>query len=297
MSQQNIEFDAEGTTLRGWFFPAVGTSDQAPTVVMAHGFTAVKEMELDRYAEVFSANGINVLVYDNRGFGDSDGTPRQEIDPWAQIRDYRHAITYASTLAGVDPQRIGVWGSSYSGGHALVVGAIDRRVKAVVSQVPAISGYDTYLGLVRADLIDSYQALFDTDRADRFAGKAPATVPVVAANPMDPAALPSPDSWTWFTETSESRAPNWKNEVTVRSLEMMTEYNPIDYIARIAPTPLLLMPAHNDVVAPTRLALEAYEKAREPKRLTILPGGHFDAYGPGFDMSSSAALEWYLAHL
>lgn len=297
MSQQDIEFDAEGTTIRGWFFPAAGTTGKAPTVVMAHGFTAVKEMELDHYAKVFSAGGLNVLVYDNRGFGDSDGTPRQEIDPWAQIRDYRHAITYASTLDGVDPQRIGVWGSSYSGGHAIVVGAIDRRVKAVVSQVPLISGYDNYRALVRADFIDNYQALFDTDRADRFAGKEPATVPVVAANPMDPAALPSPDSWTWFTETSQKRAPNWKNEVTVRSLEMMTEYNPIDYIARIAPTPLLLMPAHNDVVAPTTFALQAYEKAREPKKLTILPGGHYDAYGPGFETSSNAALEWFLAHL
>lgn len=297
MSQQDIEFDAEGTTIRGWFFPAAGTTDRAPTVVMAHGFTAVKEMELDRYAEVFSAGGINVLVYDNRGFGDSDGTPRQEIDPWAQIRDYRHAITYAATLDGVDPQRIGVWGSSYSGGHALVVGAIDRRVKAVVSQVPLISGYENYRALVRADFIDGYQALFDTDRADRFAGKEPATVPVVAANPMDPAALPSPDSWTWFTETSQKRAPNWKNEVTVRSLEMMTEYNPIDYIARIAPTPLLLMPAHNDVVAPTTFALRAYEEAREPKKLTILPGGHYDAYGPGFETSSNAALAWFSTHL
>lgn len=297
MSQQNVEFNAEGTTLRGWFYPAAGTTEKAPTVVMAHGFTAVKEMDLDRYAEVFSANGLNVLVYDNRGFGESDGTPRQEIDPWLQIRDYRHAITYASTFPGVDPQRIGVWGSSYSGGHVLVVGAIDRRVKAVVSQVSLISGYDNYRALVRADFIDNYTALFEADRASRFAGGEPATVPVVAENPMDPAALPSPDSWTWFIETSKDRAPNWKNEVTVRSLEMMTEYNPIDYIARIAPTPLLLMPAQNDVVAPTTFALRAYEEAREPKRLHILPGGHYDAYGPGFEASSGAALEWFQTHL
>lgn len=297
MSKQDVEFNAEGTILRGWFFPAVGATGPAPTVVMAHGFSAVKEMGLGRYAEVFSANGINVLVYDHRGFGDSDGTPRQEIDPWAQIRDYRHAITYASTLDGVDAQRIGVWGSSYSGGHAIVVGAIDRRVKAVVSQVPAISGYDNYRALVRVDYIDNYLALFDSDRANRFAGGEPATVPVVAENPMDPAALPSPDSWTWFTENSGERAPNWKNEVTVRSLEMLTEYNPIDYIAKIAPTPLLLMPAHNDVVAPTSFALRAFEEAREPKKITILPGGHFDAYGPGFDASSGAALEWYQTHL
>ena len=73
-------------------------------------------------------------------FGASDGSPRQEVDPIAQIRDYRDAITFAETLPGTDPARIGVWGSSYSGGHVLIVAAIDRRVKCVVSQVPMVSG-------------------------------------------------------------------------------------------------------------------------------------------------------------
>jgi len=107
---------------------------------MAHGFSAVKEMYLDAFAEVFAAAGLNALVFDNRNFGASDGEPRQEIDPWQQVRDYRHAITYAGTLDDVDSTRIGVWGSSYSGGHVLVLGAIDRRVKAVVAQVLLISG-------------------------------------------------------------------------------------------------------------------------------------------------------------
>ncbi|HTF52408.1 MAG TPA: helix-turn-helix domain-containing protein, partial [Pseudonocardia sp.] len=130
MARQDIEFNAEGVTLRGWFYRAEGASGRAPTVVLAHGFSAVKEMYLDSFAEVFAAAGLNALVFDNRNFGASDGEPRQEIDPWAQVRDYRHAITYAGTRPDVDPSRIGVWGSSYSGGHVLVVAAIDRRVKA-----------------------------------------------------------------------------------------------------------------------------------------------------------------------
>src|SRR2546428_4979824 len=141
MGRRDVEFDAEGVTLRGWFYPAEGASAPGAAVVMAHGFSAVKEMYLDSFAEVFAAAGLNVLVYDNRGFGASDGEPRQEIDPWAQVRDYRHAITYLNTLSEVDRERIGVWGSSYSGGHVLVVGAIDRRVRSVVSQVPLISGW------------------------------------------------------------------------------------------------------------------------------------------------------------
>ena len=90
MARRDIEFDAEGVTLRGWFYAGQGSAP-GPAVVMAHGFSAVKEMYLDSFAEVFAAAGLNVLVFDNRCFGASDGEPRQEIDPWAQVRDYRHA--------------------------------------------------------------------------------------------------------------------------------------------------------------------------------------------------------------
>jgi fermentation-respiration switch protein FrsA (DUF1100 family) len=297
MARRDIEFDAEGVILRGWFYTADGSSGAAPTIVMAHGFSAVKEMYLDKYAEAFAAAGLNALVFDNRNFGASDGEPRQEIDPWAQVRDYRHAITYATTLPEVDADRIGVWGSSYSGGHVLVVGAIDRRVKAVVSQVPLVSGHDNVRALVRADFLDGLRANFDADRTARFEGKEPAMLPVVDKDPLAPSALPTPDSYTWFTETHELRAPSWRNEVTLRSVEMFTEYEPVSYVPYISPTPLLLLPAQNDVLTPTDLAIASYEKAREPKKLQILPGGHFDAYVAGFEHSSVPARDWFLEHL
>src|SRR5215470_5474528 len=230
MARRDIEFDAEGVTLRGWFYPAEGAGSPGPAVVMAHGFSAVKEMYLDAFAEVFAAAGLNALVFDNRNFGASEGEPRQEIDPWAQVRDYRHAITYASTLPEVDRNRIGIWGSSYSGAHVLVVGAIDRRVKAVVCQVPLISGHDNFRALVRADFIAGSRAAFEADRLARFNGAPPTMVPVVAEDPLAPSALPTPDSWQWFTETGRNRAPAWQNEVTLRSVEMFTEYEPGVYL-------------------------------------------------------------------
>src|ERR687888_297646 len=150
--------------LRGWLYVPDGAHGPAPTVVMSHGYSAVKELYLDAFAEVFADAGLCALVYDNRNLGASDGEPRQEIDPWAQIRDYRHAITYARTRPEVDGERIGIWGSSYSGAHVLVVGAIDRRVKCVVSQVPLISGHDNWRALVRADRIAAVRAQFDADR-------------------------------------------------------------------------------------------------------------------------------------
>ena len=207
MARRDVEFNAEGATLRGWFYAAGTGGAPAPAVVMAHGFSAVKEMYLDSFAEVFAAARLNVLVFDNRNFGASDGEPRQEIDPWAQVRDYRHAITYAGTLPEVAAGRIGIWGSSYSGGHVLVVAAIDRRVKAVVSQVPLISGHDNLRALVRADFIAGFRELFEADRLARFNGEPPVMVPVVDEDPLAASALPTADSWQWFTETGKTRAP------------------------------------------------------------------------------------------
>jgi fermentation-respiration switch protein FrsA (DUF1100 family) len=297
MMREDVEFQAEGVTLRGWLYSPDGADGPVPTVVMAHGFSAVKEMYLDRFAEVFADAGLAALVFDNRNFGASDGEPRQEIDPWVQVRDYRHAITYAGTRAEVDAERIGVWGSSYSGGHVLLVGAIDRRVRCVVSQVPLVSGHGNFRALVRADFIAGFREQFDADRVARFRGDPPAMVPVVDEDPLAPSALPTPDSWTWFTETHESRAPSWRNEVTLRSVEMFTEYEPATYLPWISPTPLLMAVAEGDHLTPTDLAIAAYERAGEPKRLVILPGGHFDAYVDGFDEASGAARDWFVEHL
>ncbi|HVD15676.1 MAG TPA: alpha/beta hydrolase [Actinomycetota bacterium] len=295
--REDIEFDAEGVTLRGWLYLPAGATGPVPTVVMAHGFSAVKEMHLDSFAEAFTLGGLGALVFDNRNFGASDGEPRQEIDPWAQVRDYRHAITFAQTLAEVDPDRIGVWGSSYSGGHGLVLGAIDKRVKCVAVQVPLVSGFRNIKRLVRQDFIAANRAAFDDDRAARFRGEAPATVPVVDPDPMAVSALPTPDSWEWFSETGKSRAPSWKNEVTLRSVEMLMEYEPSAYLERISPTPLLMVVAAGDHLTPSDLALEAYQQARQPKKLVLLPGGHFDAYVKDFDAASGAARDWFVEHL
>ena len=185
--RRDIEINAEGTILRGWLYLPEGAKGRAPVVVMAHGFSAVKEMYLDRFAEVFSQAGIAALVYDNRNFGASDGEPRQEIDPWQQVRDYRHAITWVANRPEIDGARIGVWGSSYSGGHVLVVGAIDRRVKCVVSQVPLVSGSRNLKRLIRADMMAAVRQQFDADREARFKGGPPAMIPVVAEDPMAPA--------------------------------------------------------------------------------------------------------------
>jgi fermentation-respiration switch protein FrsA (DUF1100 family) len=296
--RRDISFKTEdGVTLRGWLYLPDRAADQAPTIVMAHGFSAVKEMYLDRYAEVFAAGGLGALVFDNRNFGASEGQPRQHIDPGQQVRDYRDAITFAETLPEVDRNRIGVWGSSYSGGHVMVLGAIDRRVKCVVSQVPLISGHRNARRLIRADFIAVVQSQFDADRRARYAGKPAAMIPVVAENPLAPCALPTADSWAWFTETGKKRAPAWRNEVTLQSVELFTEYEPGVYIEWISPTPFMMVVAAADHLTVSDEALAAFARAPEPKKLVLLPGGHFDAYVKDFEAASGAARDWFTQQL
>jgi uncharacterized protein len=295
--RRDIEINAEGTTLRGWFYSPERSGARSPAVVMAHGFSAVKEMYLDRFAEHFSAAGLAVVVFDNRNFGASDGEPRFEIDPWAQVRDYRHVITWTRMQPEVSPERIGVWGSSYSGGHALVVGAIDRRIKCVVSQVPLVSGYRNLLRLVRPDFFAPLRAQLDADREARFRGERPVMVPVVASDPLAPSALPTADSYQWFTETAAKRASSWRNEVTLRTLEMLMEYEPGSYISRLSPTPLMMIIAAGDHLAVADEAFRAFNEALEPKRLVVLDGGHFDAYVAGFEQAASPARDWFVEHL
>ncbi|RFU21191.1 alpha/beta hydrolase [Geodermatophilus marinus] len=298
--REDIEFATEdGVTLRGWHYPAEGVDGPAPLVVMAHGFSAVKEMHLDDFAARFAAGGLGVLVYDNRNLGASDGTPRGEIDPWQQVRDYRDAITWAQGQPWCDAGRIGIWGSSYSGGHVLVVAAIDRRVRCVVSQVPLVSGLANARRLIRADVFAELRQMFDADRVARYAGGDPAMIQVAwEKEPDEPCALPTADTHDFFLGPILDRAPSWRNEVTLRSVEMFVEYEPGAYIADIAPTPLMVVVAAQDHLTVADLTLEYFERARHPKELLVLPVGHFEAYVDGaFERSAPAQLAWFRQHL
>lgn len=300
---ENIEFNADGAILRGWLYtPANGQFSRAPAIVMAHGFAARKELYLDKYAEVFASAGFVVLVFDNRNFGDSDGEPRQEIDPWQQVRDYRHAITFLQLQKFIDPDKIGVWGTSYSGGHAYVVAAIDRRVKCVVAQVPAISGWKSIAHKFKPEDLVKLRKEFDKDRMNRFNGLAPAMIPIVRdPNNKGAAALTQLAAWELFSgnnapKEEQWRFKSWRNEITLRSLEMFTEYEPIAYIEHVTPTPLLMILAEHEEMLPIEVQIDAFNKAQEPKKLYIYPGGHFSAYTEiaGY---SKEALQWFNQYL
>jgi fermentation-respiration switch protein FrsA (DUF1100 family) len=293
----DIQFTTgDGLTLRGWHVTPDATDGPVPTIVMAHGLSAVKEMGLLGYAEAFARAGMASVVFDHRCFADSEGEPRQEADPVLQVRDYRDAISFAETLEATAADRIGVWGTSFAGGHAIVVAACDRRVRCVVSQVPLLSGRENALRLMRAqELADAGPALLE-DRRTRFAGGEPAYLPVVSASPDEGLMLPTRDAWEWFTTAGDQTS--WENRLTLRTAELAFDYEPRRWIAQISPTPLLMIVAAGDILCQTDVATDAFAAAREPKRLELLPFGHFDLYhGPGFEQASALATAWFAEHL
>ena len=130
-----------------------------------------------------------------------------------------------------------------------------------------------------------------------YAGAAPALLPVVSNDPMLPCALPTTDCYPWFAKASAARAPAWRNELTLRSFEMLMEYELGAIIDRISPTPLLMIVAKDDHLSVADEAFAAYERALQPKKLVTLDGGHFTVYGEAFDVASAAARDWLCEHL
>ena len=175
-------------------------------------------------------------------------------------------------------------------------GAIDRRVKCIVAQVPTISGSASAQRRIRPDLVSATIGRLDEDRVARFKGADPMMIPVVGEELTAPCALAGEDPWEFF-QASTSIAPEWRNEVTLRTVEMAREYEPGVYIPRISPTPLLMIIGADDTVTPTDLALNGYEQALQPKKLVLLDGSHFVPYVEQFEESSSAAKEWFTKYL
>src|SRR5712672_3730313 len=292
----DVPIPAEGgIELGAWLFLPKGDGIR-PAITMAHGFGGTKEHGLERFALAFAAAGFVVLVHDHRNFGTSDGDLRGDIDPWQQIADWRRAISYLESRPEVDATRIGLWGTSYAGGHALVLGATDRRVACVVAQVPTISGHEQGSRRVAPEGVAGLEAVLDDDERAQARGEAPRLQAVVNKDLGVPASYRTKDAIDFYLQPLGPGA-RWDNVVTVRSTRLARMYEPGVWAPRIGPKPLMMIVATQDTVTLTDLALEAYERAHQPKKLVMIPGGHFDPYLSGFDVSCGAALQWFQEHL
>ena len=287
--QESISFKTQDhINLYGWFYIPKNIKTPAPCIIMTHGFTALKEHYLEKFAEVFVNAGMCVLVYDNRNFGESEGAPRFEVNPELQVSDLSDAITYVQTKSQVDANKIGLWGTSFSGGNVIVAAAIDERVKCVVAQVPFVKGHHDFLKNSRPDIWEIIQKKYAADAKGRSEGKSPAMTPVVASDPDKSVVMKESEAYDFFTSL-----PQWQNQVTLRSVQMSGDYAPIDWIAKIH-VPALFIVADQDTICLTEFALKAFEKITAPKKCIMIKGHHFVAYHEQFAICSETARDWFL---
>ena len=138
MSGQRVQvrIPSHGEQLAAYRYTPDRAGAQVGCVVMAHGFSATRDDGLPAYAEAFCDAGFAVILFDYRHFGASTGQPRQLLDIGRQQDDYRAVVEWARHADGIDPDRIALWGSSFSGGHVVAVAAGDPRIAAVIAQAP-----------------------------------------------------------------------------------------------------------------------------------------------------------------
>ncbi|KAL7269347.1 hypothetical protein RUND412_007994 [Rhizina undulata] len=292
IKRRDIEFkNFNGDTLRGWFYPV---GKKAPAIIITHGFACTKEMYLDVVAERYQAAGIAALVYDQRCFGASDGLPRLEIEPFNQAEDVVDAISYLETLTDeVNPDKIALWGYSYSGGHAINVAALDRRVKAIVLLFPMVSGVRVMKNLVRADHRAPLAHVVREDRKAIMRGEAPQFIQVHCKTPLETGILVTADAHEFFKKMNATVSPNFENKVTLQTAYHLNRYNAVDNIKSVGPTPMLMFVGSKDNLCQPDVLLDAYAIANEPKEIQVVDSGHFDAFeGPLLEKTMATQLDF-----
>ena len=280
----DVAIGSADVALATWCYRPAGPGPH-PAVVMAHGFAAVKELGLDPFARGLAEAGFVVVAFDHPCFGASGGTPRQDVDPERQLRAYRDAITWVADLDDVDAGRLGVWGSSFAGGHAVVLAATDERVGAAVAQVPFLAA--------PADAIpDELAAILADDEQRRRRGEDPLCIPVTTDDPAGFGALsPDPAAHRWFTTAAQGVA-SWRNEVTLVSLARLFAYRPLA-LAPDVRAPLLVLSEVDDVLCPHELARQLVAEVPVEAELLELPGGHFSVYEEHRGLAVAAAVGWF----
>jgi alpha-beta hydrolase superfamily lysophospholipase len=292
MKREDVAFYSEGSRLSGHLYLPDDRKDgeRRPAVVLAHGFTGVKELILPDYAERFAAQGWVALTFDYRGFGTSEGQ-RGRLLALEQVEDIRNAVTYVRTRSEADPERIGLWGTSYGCGLVVYAAAFDDRVKAVVAQIGIADGMTSATRALNPQQVEALRMGIEQDRKQR----------VLTGRGMyvDPfAIIPDPEMIAFF-ERHLATMPHLKTHILLQYVEAHIEFSPISVVDRIAPRALLIIAAEHDAICPADELKRMCERAGEPKKFALMEGvTHFQCYeGEGMERTCREAIEWYRAHL
>lgn len=250
-----------------------------PCVVMAHGYGCTQDCGLMPFAERFASVGCDVLLFDYRGFGTSGGTRRQLVSHLRQREDYHAAIASARSRPGIDPDRVALWGTSYSGGHVVAVAAQDHRVAALIAQGAAVDGLAILTKAERADP----QA--PAGKGRRMIGKALLDVahtltgrPSVLVDSVGPpgefAMLTDPDTYEDFLAMM---GPTWRKEVCARSLLSLPFNRPVQLADQVE-CPALFVIAERDSIAPAAAVREAARRVGPQAEVVSYDCPHFAIY-------------------
>lgn len=280
MNPQNLTFASQGTTCAAWHFPAaddrLATAAGRPAVVMAHGLGGTKDSGLAPFAEAFAAAGLDAYVFDYRGFGESEGLPRQTVSLPGQLEDWRAAIDAAGRLPGVDARRIVLWGESLAGGHVLSAAADRTDIAAVISVVPMVDGLAAGLHATKShtarELLKA-TGLGIASKVSASRGRGAKMIPIVA-RPGEVGALTVAGA---LEDMLSIAGPTWRNEIAAHvTLELGTRA-PAKAASRIN-APVLVQICDFDQSSPPHAAAKAAFAAQAEVR--HYPGDHFDTF-PG----------------
>lgn len=273
-TRSDVEFSSHGTVCRAWLYTP--TAPNGAAIIMAHGLGGTRDAGLEPFALEFANNGFTVVLFDYRHFGASDGEPRQLLSISRQLQDWRAAVSYTRSLPGVDAARIGLWGTSFSGGHVLTTAANDSSIAAASAQGPMVDGLAAslemvnYAGVGRLARLAAYGSV---DQLRGLLGLQPITVPLVAA-PGEFAAMSSHDALSGYGAITPS---GWRNEMSARLALYLATYRPITK-ARKLRCPILIQACTKDSVAPAAAAVKLARKAGPNVELKEYDIGHFDIY-------------------
>jgi pimeloyl-ACP methyl ester carboxylesterase len=235
---------------------------------MAHGFSLTRHDGLPAYAERLADAGAAVLVFDHRHLGDSGGEPRQRFRKREQLADWRAAISFVRRRQGIDPERIVLWGFSFSGGHVVETAAADPRIAAAVVLCPMVDG------LARALATPPTLSAWLTPRAlaDQFGRH---NLVAVTGQPGEHAAMTLPGEADGFRAAVPADSP-WRNEISPAVFLTVALHRPLTR-ARALGMPLWVGLGEQDVSVSKR-AVERLA-ARAPRgELHRYPYDHFGAF-------------------
>lgn len=300
---EDVEFESGGEICRGWFYRPGESSKPGSAVVLAGGWCYVREIVMPSYAQALAEAGVAALVFDYRNFGVSDGDDRQHIDPWSQIHDYQNALSYVAGRDDVDADRLGVWGISYSGGHALILAAIDERVRSAVSIVPVIDGYRNMrrvhgtLGFreLNQKIIEDRELRHEKPGARLY-------LPHASAEPWkELSAWPFPETLATFGDIRNTVAPLYENRSSMESVDLLMRYSVQPFLHRIIDVPVLMLVAEGDDLTLWDLEVDAFNAIPgQNKKLEIMRSAtHMTVYSDQskVDAASTRSADWMSEHL